>query len=188
MVVVVPLATIGPVVSAVTVPWLAACAVLGVAGIAKLRRPEPTMGALRAAHLPSRRAVVLVLGGAEVLLAITATTSGWAGLAVAVAVLHLGFAAFVVATLRRGGMLQTCGCFGSPDVPAGPIHVVVDLAVVVVALAAAAGEPGTLQGLLTGGTEGIVALGLVVLATFQLLVVLTVLPRARLGAASPRFS
>jgi hypothetical protein len=142
------------------------------------------MGALRAARLPSRRAEVLLLGGAEIVLAVAAAATGWTALALAVAVLHLGFAVFVGATLRRGGMLQTCGCFGSPDVPAGPIHVVLDLAVAAVAFVAAAGAPGTVQDLVREGADGVVALGLVALATFQVLLVLTVLPRARLRAAA----
>jgi hypothetical protein len=171
-------------VSAVTIPWLAACAVLGIAGIAKLRRPAPTMGALRAARLPSSRSIVLALGAGEVALATAAVLTGWAAFAVAVAALHLGFAAFVASALRRGGMVQSCGCFGSPDVPAGPIHVIVDLAVVMIAAAAALGDPGTVAELLREGTSGAVALGLVALATFEVLVIMTVLPRARLRAAA----
>lgn len=169
--------------SAVTIPWLAACAVLGVAGVAKVRTPDPTVGALRRAGLPGSRTLVYAFGAAEVLLAGLAAATGAAPLAALVALLYVAFAGFVAVTLRRGGMVQTCGCFGSPDVPATAVHVAANALSAAAAVAAAAGSPGTVADLAREGAAGAAALALVALATFQVLVVLTVLPRARFRAA-----
>jgi hypothetical protein len=170
-------------VSAVTVPWLAACAVLTIAGAAKLRRPDPTVGALRAARLPASPTAVRALAAGEMVLSVAAALTSWWPLAVAVAVLYVAFAVFVQSARRRGGMAQTCGCFGSPDVPATGVHVVVNVAAAIAATTAIAGA-GTVGDLVGEGGAGVVAIGLVALATYEVIALLTVLPRARFGAVT----
>ena len=173
---------VGPM-PAVTVPWITTCTVLAIAGLAKLRRPDPTRGALEAAGLPGSRPVVLALGAGELGLAVVAVATGAPVLALAVAALYVGFAVFVLAARRRDGMLQTCGCFGSPDVPATWTHVAVNLLAATVAAVAAATAIGRGAGLTATG-QGVVAVVLAALATFQVLIVLTVLPRARMDAVA----
>jgi hypothetical protein len=168
-------------VSALAVPWLAACAVLVVAGTAKQLRPDPTVGALRAARLPSSRPTVRALGAVEIGLGAAGALTGAPALAALVAASYLGFALFVAGALRRGGMVQSCGCFGSPDVPATRLHVVVNLlAATVAAGAALVGDAGLVD--LDGGTDGALVVGLAAIAAFQVVVVLTTLPRARFAA------
>jgi hypothetical protein len=169
--------TLAAAVSALIVPWFAACGVLVVAGVAKLRRPEPTVGALRAAGFPTSTAAVLGLGLGEIALGALGIAAGWRPVAAAVTVIYAAFAGFVVATRRRGGALQTCGCFGSPDVPATGLHVVVNvLAAVVAGFVAVTGDAATLAGVLHEGGRGAVLLGLAALATLEVVVVLAVLP------------
>jgi hypothetical protein len=55
---------------------------------------------------------------------------------VLVALSYLAFAAFVVAALRRGTMVGSCGCFGREDTPPHVSHVVLNLVLAVVALSA----------------------------------------------------
>lgn len=55
---------------------LTAAAVLAISGVAKLRSPEPTQGALRAAHLPSNKAAVMCLAVVEVVLAVAVAGTG----------------------------------------------------------------------------------------------------------------
>ena len=125
-------------------PYLAACALLVVAGVAKAVRPGDTARAVVATvPMPPRAGRLLVRTGAAVE-AVVGTAglvhpSPWtAGL---VACSYLGFAAFVAVVLTRGGPLASCGCFGKPDTPATRLHVVVDLALAGSAVAVAGGVP-----------------------------------------------
>lgn len=166
--------------SALAVPWLATCAVLAIAGTAKLLRPDPTAGALRAARLPSSRTAVRGLGAFEVALGTAAAVTGAAVLALAVAACYLGFAAFVGNALRRAGMLQSCGCFGTPDVPATGLHVAVNVVAAAVAVGAAGvGDVGLVD---ASGADGVLVAGLAAVAAYELVVLLTTLPRARFAA------
>jgi hypothetical protein len=160
-------------------PWFTICAVLAAAGAAKLRRPDPTAGALRAAGLPAGPGAVRALGVAEVALGAAGVLTGSAPVAVAIGALYLGFAAFVAASLRSGRMVQTCGCFGSPDVPATRTHVAVNLAAAAVAFVAAAAAPATLADVLAEGAPGAVLVGLVAVAAFEVVVLLAVQPLVR---------
>ncbi len=125
-------------------PYLAACVLLVVAGVAKAVRPGDTARAL-AALIPLPLAVLapLVRVGAAVEALVGAAglvrPSPWsAGL---VTVSYLVFAAFVTVVLVRGGPLASCGCFGTPDTPATRLHVVVVLALAGSATAVAAAVP-----------------------------------------------
>jgi len=125
-------------------PYLAACALLVVAGVAKAVRPAETARAVAAA-LPVPMVVVapLVRLGAT-----TEAVIGTAGLvrpspwsASAVAGSYLLFAGFVAVVVTRGGPLASCGCFGTPDTPATRLHVVLDLVLCTSAVAVVTGVP-----------------------------------------------
>jgi hypothetical protein len=164
--------------SSLLVPWFATCSILAVAGVAKLRKPAPTSGALRAMGLPSHTPVVLALGLVEVALAVAGLAGArWAAALVAAA--YVGFAAFVLLALRRGGDLQSCGCFGSPDVPATGLHLLVDLVAAGVATAAALGSLPSLGATLGEGASGVVVVGVAAVATVEGLLLLTLLPRVQ---------
>lgn len=164
--------------SSLLVPWFATCSILAVAGAAKLRTPAPTSGALRAMRLPSGTGAVRALGATELVLAVAGLTGArWAAALVAVA--YAGFAGFVLLALRRGGDLQTCGCFGSPDIPATGLHLVVDLGAAAVAAATAVASLPSLGATVGEGATGLVVVGLAAIATLQGLLLLTLLPRAR---------
>jgi hypothetical protein len=123
---------------AATAPLLVASLLLIVAGLPKLRTPAPTTGALRSigVHVPDT--VVRVGGAAEAALgAVTAVTGNRIAAAV-VAASYVGFSAFLIVALTRGGMVASCGCLGRPDTPPTRSHVLVTVALAVGAAAATA--------------------------------------------------
>lgn len=109
-------------------PYLAACAVLALAGAAKVRTPGDTANALRV----SRR-VVRAGAACEVAIGVVGFVTTIA--APAVAASYVAFAVYVALLLRRGGRLATCGCFGEPDTPATRTHVALNASFAVAALA-----------------------------------------------------
>ena len=108
-------------------PFAIAACLLAVAGFAKAAQPESTAGALAAMQLPHRRWMVRLGGLVEAGLACAALLTGDVVLALLVAVSYLVFAAFVVAALRAGAPLASCGCLGKIDTPPHAAHVVMDL-------------------------------------------------------------
>lgn len=130
-------------------PYLAACALLVVAGAAKAARPADTARALGqlagGEHWPLARLSLLVRVGAlaEAALGLAAGLLVSAPLAGTVAGSYAVFAAFVLVARARGGPLATCGCFGTPDTPPTALHAAVDgglgAAAVVTAVGAGAG-------------------------------------------------
>jgi hypothetical protein len=125
-------------------PYLAACALLVVAGLAKAVRPDDTA-----------RAAVHVLGGtigrwrwavrvgaaAEVVVGAAALVVVEPVLAGAVAASYVAFAAFVVVARHRGGPLASCGCFGRPDTPPTVLHAFVDAGLAAAAVWVAVAGP-----------------------------------------------
>jgi len=154
-------------------------ALLVLSGGIKLRDPEPTRGALRAVGLPST-------GGAVAALAVAEITAGAGSVVLvspiapaAVAILYLGFSAFVAAALRLDLPIQSCGCFGRSDTPPGWGHVVVNLAAAGAAIAVASnGGTDILQILDSQPAGGIPYVGFVVLGAFLVGAILTDLPAA----------
>jgi len=96
---------------------------LGASGIAKVVDPDPTVGALRAANLPSSRLVSRTLGVVEMTAAILGLGGGPGALIPAV-VLYAGFTLFTLAAIRGQIPVQSCGCFGREDTPPSLIHVI----------------------------------------------------------------
>jgi hypothetical protein len=165
---------------ALTGPALTAALLLVFAGAAKAVDPAMTVGALRALGLPSSRTWVRVGAAAEVLVGLLAAAAGWAWVWWLVAASYLAFAAFVIAALRAGTMVGSCGCFGREDTPPHPVHVVVDGALAATAAAAAVlGIGAPLDAIADAPAKGSVVAGLSVLSVLVLYVVLVDLPRAR---------
>lgn len=121
----------------VVAPFLICCVVLALAGLAKLRDPRFTAGALRSLGVPAGPATVRAIGAGELLLAVVAGASGWWLAAWLVAFSYVVFAAIVLAARHAGTAIQTCGCFGVPDVPPTRTHIALN--VVLGAVAAIAG-------------------------------------------------
>jgi len=121
-------------------PFAAACTLLAVAGVSKIRRPAGTRPAAAALGLPDSRWAVRALGLAE----IAAAGAGIAFGRVAAGVVAALYAALVVAAWRlyRRAPDTPCGCIGASTAPASATHVAVNLAAMIVAvLATASGSP-----------------------------------------------
>ena len=162
-----------------TGPALTAALLLVVAGATKAVDPAMTSGALRALGLPSSKTLVRAGAAAELLLGLLAVTAGWAAVWWLVAASYLAFATFVMAALRAGTMLGTCGCFGREDTPPHPLHVVVDVALAATAAVAAVRDVGApLDAIADAPGEGLAVAGLSVLAVVLLYAAIVDLPRA----------
>src|SRR4051812_44623868 len=107
---------------------LAGCAVLVVAGIAKLRRPDELAIALARWLLGSRSvatSVVRVLAVTEVAVGCLGAVRPGGAAAALVALSYTAFTAYVWLLRRAGAAVSSCGCFGEPDTPATRAHVAV---------------------------------------------------------------
>jgi hypothetical protein len=165
---------------ALTGPALTAALLLAFAGATKAVDPAMTAGALRALGLPWSRILVRVGAAAELILGLLALAAGWAAVWWLVAASYLAFAAFVVAAMRAGTMVGSCGCFGREDTPPHPLHVVIDVALAATAAAAAVrGVGAPLDAIADAAGEGLVVAGLSVLAVVLLYGAMVDLPRAR---------
>lgn len=106
---------------------LAGAALLVIAGLPKLARPDDSARGLKSVGWPSGAPVVRALAGIEVIAGL-AVLSGVTAMAriglVAVALLYAGFTVFVLVALRRGGVVESCGCFGRADLPPTRSHAV----------------------------------------------------------------
>ena len=125
-------------------PYLAACVLLVVAGVAKAVRPGDTARAVATTvSLPPPTLAPLVVVGAtaEALVGLSGLLRPSTWTAGAVAASYLGFAVFVVVARARGGPVASCGCLGTPDTPATRLHVVVDLVLAGSAATVAAATP-----------------------------------------------
>lgn len=129
-------------------PFLAACALLAVAGAAKLVDPAPLVRALRSAGLPGSRALVRAGAAAELVLGVAAAVSGSRVAALLVALSYAAFTAFVLRARARGGVLASCGCFGKQDTPPTLLHAGLTGTVAVTAGAVALDPHGDLSGVL----------------------------------------
>lgn len=154
---------------------LAGCAVLVVAGLAKLRRPDELAVAL-ARWLRAPRSVatsaVRVLAAVEVAVGSAGMARPGGLAAVLVAMSYAAFTIYVSLLRRAGVALSSCGCFGEPDTPATRAHVVVTasfaLASAVVASSGSAGFSSVLDAQPAGGVP--LLLASVVVAALAILV------------------
>ncbi|MCW2608064.1 MAG: hypothetical protein JWO60_2757 [Frankiales bacterium] len=125
-------------------PFLAAAALLVLAGAAKVLDPAPLVRALRSLGLPGGPLVVRLAAAAEVVVGVAALLTGSRAAALAVAASYALFTAVVVRGLLRGGVLASCGCFGKADTPPTRTHAVVTAGLAAVALAVDPPTPGAL--------------------------------------------
>src|SRR5689334_16292262 len=115
-------------------PFYLAAGLLVASGIGKLVRPQAAVAALGSAGLRGGAWTARALGSVEIVVGVLALWRPSPTTALAVSVLYLAFAAFLVRLIRRGGA-TTCGCVGSAEAPPSMLHVVLDLVAAVVAVA-----------------------------------------------------
>jgi len=151
---------------ALTGPALVTALLLALAGAQKVNDPTMTVGALRALRLPSSPRLVRVGSALELALGVAVVVVGGSALWWTVAASYLAFGAFVVAALRQGTMIGTCGCFGREETPPHWSHVVLDAGLAGLAALVAVRSPGSLLDALTG--EPGVAIGVVALSAVAL--------------------
>ena len=162
---------------ALIVPFLAVCALLLLAGLAKLRTPAATAQALRTQGLPSSPGLVRLLGAVEVSLAVAAA-AGVPATALGVAAAYAAFTGFGLLPRLRGRPLSSCGCFGEPALPPTPVHAVLTALAAACALAVAlTGRAGLPVVTADGAVAAAAVLGATALATWLGVLVLAALPR-----------
>ncbi len=170
---------------ALTGPALVSALLLALAGAQKLLDPTMTVGALRALRLPSSPLLVRAGSAAELALGVAAVSVGGALLWWLVAASYVAFTAFVVAALRAGTMIGSCGCFGREETPPHASHVALNLALAALAAAVALRSPGSVLDDLVdqpGTATGVVALSAVALVLLHAAFV--ELPRTRATAGA----
>jgi hypothetical protein len=167
--------------------YLVGCALLVLAGTAKMFRPDDTARALAAVvplSLARTRNVVRVGATAEAALGVVALAYPRTVTAGLVALSYAAFAAFVLLARAKGGPIATCGCFGTPDTPATLLHVAINLGLALAATAVAVAAPsGTIVSVLSTqpfhGLPLVVVSALCVWLTFLAISVLGGLQAAR---------
>jgi hypothetical protein len=117
-------------------PFAIATVVLALGGAFKALEPADTAHALGLLGLPSGRTLVRVGGVIETIIAVGALVTGNGMLVALVAASYAIFAVVVVAALRSGKPISSCGCFGKVDTPPSVLHVVINLAAAGVAAGA----------------------------------------------------
>jgi hypothetical protein len=159
-----------------TAPLLVACVLLALGGAPKIVRGTPAVGALRTIGLRVRPAAVRVFGAAEAVLGLACAAVGTRPLAALVALSYLGFTGFLVAALRAGGAVSSCGCVGREDTPPTRSHVAVTATLAATAIAAVANRSDGLAGV-SWSLTAVVALVFAVMAAVFCWLALTALPR-----------
>jgi hypothetical protein len=129
-------------------PFSVVAGLLAVGGAAKLRRPDPAGRAMAAAGVPNGMLAARILGAVEAGAGVTALVAPRPAVCVAVALLYLSFAGFLVAVATGRVSTVSCGCLGRTEVPVSRLHVLLDLAAAAIASLAVARPPVTLPGLL----------------------------------------
>lgn len=117
-----------------------ACALLVVAGGAKLRLPSDARSALSTVGIAVPDAAIRSLGLVEIAIGVWAALRPSALTAALVVLLYAGFAVFVLASMRTGKRAP-CGCFGAAGTEVGPVHLVLNVAGCAIAVAAALTPP-----------------------------------------------
>jgi hypothetical protein len=174
-------------VPALTGPALAIAALLALAGAQKVLDPTMTVGALRALRLPSSPVVVRAGAAAELALGVLAIGVGGVVVWALVAASYLAFAVFVVAALRHGTMLGSCGCFGREDTPPHWSHVALNLLLAGVAVALAAqGDGAPLDAVVDDPGFGMAVAALAGVALYLLYALYVELPRSLAASRATR--
>lgn len=124
------------------------CALLVLAGVAKVRSPGPAAASLALAGTRVPVAAVRALGVVEIAIGAGAAARPSALTTGAVAFAYGLFAVFI-ARLRRRGDGVDCGCFGVEGSGATGVHVALNVAACVVAVAAGLAPPPGAASILT---------------------------------------
>jgi hypothetical protein len=173
-------------VAGLTGPALVAACLLALAGAQKLVDPTMTVGALRALRIPSSPLLVRAGSAIELALGVAAIAMGGAALWWAVAASYLAFGAFVVAALRKGTMIGTCGCFGREETPPHWTHVVLNAGLAGLSALIAVRSPGSpLEALGEDPAVAVGVVGLTVVALYLLYAAFVDLPRTLVAASHP---
>jgi hypothetical protein len=125
-------------------PYLAASALLVVAGAAKAVRPGDTARALaELVPVPQRALRPAVRAGAavEAVVGLVAVARPGGVPAWLVAASYAAFTVVTAVARARGSALASCGCFGTPDTPATLVHVGVDAGLAVAGAVVALSGP-----------------------------------------------
>jgi hypothetical protein len=174
-------------VPALTSPALVTALLLALAGAQKLLDPTMTVGALRALRLPSSPWLVRIGSAAELALGVAAIALGGAALWWAVAASYVAFGGFVLAALRKGTMIGSCGCFGREETPPHWSHVVLNAGLAGLAALTAVRSPGSPLDALAddpANAAGVIALSAV--ALYLLYAAFVELPRTLTAGRSQR--
>lgn len=159
-------------------PFAVVTLLLAAAGAMKVHDPAATVGALRALGLPVPPLAVRVGGAIEAVIGIAALITGGPALAVLVALSYLAFTVFVVTARARRLPIGSCGCFGKVDTPPTRVHIVLNVAAMVVAIGAAVGGgAGLVDGLGALPAFGLPYVVLVGTGTYLAFLALTALPQ-----------
>lgn len=163
---------------ALTGPALVVAALLALAGAQKVLDPTMTVGALRAMRLPSSPVLVRLGSAAEMALGIAAITIGGALLWWLVAFSYVAFGAFVVAAMRKGTMIGSCGCFGREETPPHWTHVALNAGLAVLASGVALRSPeAPLEAIADDPGQGVIVVALAAVALYLLYAAFVELPR-----------
>jgi hypothetical protein len=171
-------------VEVLSAPLAVAAVVLVVAGALKVVDPVPAVGALHQLGLRAGNGSVRAVAVVEVAVGAAALVLAGPVPAALVAISYLAFTGVVIAALRAGTMISSCGCFGRDDTPPDASHVLVNLALAAVAAGAAiSGSPSPWDAVVGAGTvEAVLAVGLVALGSWMVVLVYTALPQAAAAA------
>jgi hypothetical protein len=119
--------------------FLAAAALLILAGVAKLAAPTAASQFLRAYAVPNPRLVVRIGASVELLVGVAAFLQPrLAGLGIG---LLYGLFAILVATQLRRRQTESCGCFGRADIAPSYVHLGLNLLCMTTAFVAVAAGP-----------------------------------------------
>jgi hypothetical protein len=164
---------------AIAAPFFLAASLLLVSGGVKVARPRATAQAMRDVSLPESRAVARGLGALELGTAAWAILAPAAGGALALAIAYLGFAAFLGFVLRMHPDAGSCGCAGAKAVPPSRIHLMLDLAAAVAALAfASARGPALAAWIASVGPGAVLVIGGMALAGWLAVIAVSEAPLA----------
>ena len=157
-------------------PYFMLATLLVITGLPKLTNPGGTARALYSLGLPATLATERAIGAIEIGAGLAALLLGGRFAAGAIAVVYLGFSAFIAVALRSEAV-KNCGCFGDKDVPPSLLHLAIDLAGAAVAIALVFQPIGTITDIM-GETPwaGVPLLTLVAMGAGLALTVLKTLP------------
>ena len=114
-------------------PYFMIATLLVITGVPKLTNPGGTARALYSLGLPATLTTERAIGAVEIAGGLAALLLGGRLTAGVVALVYLGFSAFIALALRSD-KVKNCGCFGDRDVPPSLLHLTIDLAAAAVAM------------------------------------------------------